>query len=90
MRRGLPGGTPVSPSLFVQELESRVRSGGLLGYGVRWDEERRVWRVRNELTGVWATSGPHGSVGAWTDFQEAHAAHRAHQPPAGRSGWFEW
>lgn len=78
--------TATPPSLYAQELTQRVRDGGLPGYGVRWDDRKRIWRVRNELTGQWRlTEG--GSVDGWRDFEAANAAHRQHQPPSRGFGW---
>jgi hypothetical protein len=77
---------PVPPTLHLQALTQRAHDGGLPGYGVRWDNQGNVYRVRNELTGEWKlTAG--GSVDGWRDFEEANAVHRLHQPPSRGLGW---
>lgn len=73
-------------AVHVADLDERVRTGDLPGYGVRWDGRAFVYRVRNEITGRWAL-GPGGVVMGWPTFEGANAAHRMHQPATRRPGW---
>ncbi|MFJ2810280.1 hypothetical protein [Kitasatospora sp. NPDC087271] len=47
----------------------------LHGYGVRWDTETRLYRVRHELTGDWLRQ-PDGELGGFGSFSEAWSAWR--------------
>ncbi|MEV7777649.1 hypothetical protein [Kitasatospora sp. NPDC088351] len=59
----------------VHETEAAPSIAKLHGYGVRWDREARLYRVRNELTGEWLR-GSDGALCGFSSFSVAEKAWR--------------
>ncbi|AUY47681.1 hypothetical protein [Streptomyces sp. CB01881] len=51
----------------------------LHGYGIRWDQAARLYRVRNEFTGAWLRDNS-GALLGFSSFTAADRAWRSFEP----------